>query len=162
MSKRITSNRYFPARCLSGITLSGITLGGITLVAVIVVAVLLIAGTPASLRPALASSSRNMAAPTTPAAAITPATRARVNATYAALPLAFEANQGQVDPQVKYLARGNGYTLFLTANDAVISLYSSAKHAEQTQAGRLDARTPITRAPARHNNFRPPSCGCTS
>ncbi len=142
MSKPVTSNRYFPARWFSGITLSGITLGGITLVAVIVLAAQLIAGTPASLRPALPSSSRNMAAPTRSAAAITPAARARVNATYAALPLAFEANHGQVDPQVKYLARGNGYTLFLTPSDAVISLYSSARHSEQTQAGRLDARTP--------------------
>jgi Beta-propeller repeat len=54
----------------------------------------------------------------------TPAARGRVQASYAALPLAFEQNQGQTDDQVKYLARGNGYTLFLTANDAVFSLNS--------------------------------------
>ncbi len=36
--------------------------------------------------------------------------------------LAFEANQGQTDPQVKYMARGNGYTVFLTGNDTVFAL----------------------------------------
>jgi hypothetical protein len=43
-----------------------------------------------------------------------------------ALPLAFEANQGQTDPQVKYLARASGYTVFLTNDDAVFSLHSGA------------------------------------
>lgn len=38
------------------------------------------------------------------------------------LPLAFDANQGQTDPQVKYLARGRGYRLFLTSNKAVLSM----------------------------------------
>ncbi len=40
------------------------------------------------------------------------------------LPLSFEANQGQVDEQVKYLARGQGYTLFLTPGAAVLGLRS--------------------------------------
>ena len=55
---------------------------------------------------------------------VTPAARHRIQASYASLPLAFEQNQGQTDRQVKYLARGKGYTLFLTANDAVFSLHS--------------------------------------
>src|ERR1017187_8295427 len=38
------------------------------------------------------------------------------------LPLAFEPNQGQTDPQVKFLARGGGYILFVTAQGAVLSL----------------------------------------
>lgn len=38
------------------------------------------------------------------------------------LPLYFEPNQGQTDPQVKYLARGLGYGLFLTANETVLDL----------------------------------------
>lgn len=36
-------------------------------------------------------------------------------------PLGFEVNEGQVNSHVKYFAKGNGYTLFLTANGAVIS-----------------------------------------
>src|SRR5262245_9638417 len=38
---------------------------------------------------------------------------------YGHLPLSFEANQGQTDDQVQFLARGQGYTLFLTAREAV-------------------------------------------
>jgi hypothetical protein len=34
---------------------------------------------------------------------------------YGYLPLSFEANQGQTDDQVQFLAHGQGYTLFLTA-----------------------------------------------
>jgi sugar lactone lactonase YvrE len=41
---------------------------------------------------------------------------------YAKLPLSFEINQGQTDPRVKFLSRGSGYTLFLTGNEAVLSL----------------------------------------
>lgn len=41
------------------------------------------------------------------------------------LPLRFEANAGQSDPQVKYISRGPGYTLFLTGNEAVLSVPQS-------------------------------------
>ena len=30
------------------------------------------------------------------------------------IPLSFEANQGQADPEVRFLSRGPGYILFLT------------------------------------------------
>lgn len=43
-------------------------------------------------------------------------------AAYAKLPLAFEANRGQANARAQFLARGPGYTLFLTAPDAVLSL----------------------------------------
>ncbi len=42
------------------------------------------------------------------------------------LPLSFEANHGQTDPQVKFLSRGNGYNLFLTATEAVLRNSQSA------------------------------------
>ena len=48
--------------------------------------------------------------------------RAQVLDRYGQLPLQFEANQGQTDPQVQFLARGPGYTLFLTGQEAVLSL----------------------------------------
>ncbi len=38
------------------------------------------------------------------------------------LPMFFEPNQGQTDPQVKFMARGAGYGLFLTADEAVLEL----------------------------------------
>ncbi len=42
------------------------------------------------------------------------ATKQQVLVAYGKLPLIFETNQGQTDPQVKFLSRGSGYTLFLT------------------------------------------------
>ncbi len=42
------------------------------------------------------------------------------------LPLFFEANQGQTDARVKFMARGRGYGLFLTADEAVLELRRSA------------------------------------
>jgi hypothetical protein len=53
--------------------------------------------------------------------------RGRIRASLDALPLAFEANQGQANPRVRYTARGNGYSVFLTSNDAVFAI-GSAKH----------------------------------
>ena len=41
---------------------------------------------------------------------------------YGKLPLVFELNQGQTDNHVKFLSRGNGFSLFLTSNEAVLSL----------------------------------------
>ena len=41
--------------------------------------------------------------------------------TYGKLPLSFEPNQGQTDARVKFLARASGYTLFVTANEAVFA-----------------------------------------
>jgi uncharacterized repeat protein (TIGR01451 family) len=46
----------------------------------------------------------------------------QVLAAYGHLPLIFEANRGQSNPAVKFLARGSGYELFLTANEAVLAL----------------------------------------
>jgi uncharacterized repeat protein (TIGR01451 family) len=42
------------------------------------------------------------------------------------LPLSFELNQGQTDPRVKFLARGQGYGLFLSDNGAVFSFSKPA------------------------------------
>src|SRR5438270_7303934 len=41
------------------------------------------------------------------------------------LPLAFEANLGQTDEQVLYIARAPGYAAFLTATQAVLSRSSA-------------------------------------
>ena len=50
------------------------------------------------------------------------ATRARITDAFGRLPMRFEANRGQSDASVKFLARGSGYTLFLTSTEAVLSL----------------------------------------
>ena len=47
-------------------------------------------------------------------------------ANYGKLPLSFEANQGQVSGPARFLSRGLGYTLFLTGDEAVLSLGKAA------------------------------------
>jgi Beta-propeller repeat len=55
-------------------------------------------------------------------------TKVRAADSFARLPLSFEANQGQADPEVKFLARGQGYTLFLTrGGGAVLTLHKPAR-----------------------------------
>jgi PKD repeat protein len=49
----------------------------------------------------------------------------RTITSYARLPLAFEANQGQAGPDVEFLARGPGYTVSLGSSEAVLVLGTS-------------------------------------
>src|SRR5436190_19391608 len=58
----------------------------------------------------------------TSALPVAAATDAHLSETYGKLPLQFEANQGQAHKDVRFLARGAGYNLYLTAHDAVLVL----------------------------------------
>ena len=51
-----------------------------------------------------------------------------LSASYGALPLSFELNQGQTDGTVDFLARAGGYLLFLTPTEAVMAFDKSAPH----------------------------------
>ena len=64
-----------------------------------------------------------------------PSTQLRVLKNYGNLPLAFEKNQGQTDSRVKFLSRNAGYTLFLTADEAVLSLPTNKANDEWPTAG---------------------------
>jgi uncharacterized repeat protein (TIGR03803 family) len=50
---------------------------------------------------------------------------AQLKASQARLPLSFEPNLGQTERQVKFVSRGNGYKVFLTADQAVLVLKKS-------------------------------------
>ena len=63
--------------------------------------------------------------------------RTRVNAAFAKLPLIFEANQGQTDPQVRFLSRGPGYTLFLTPDEAVFNFRAQSVAGQEPVAVKL-------------------------
>ena len=68
---------------------------------------------------------------------------------YGKLPLAFEANQGQTDSQVKFLSRGAGYSLFLTPTEAVLALSEGSQQGPAARA----AKAPVAagaEAPALH------------
>ncbi|MFP5362562.1 MAG: kelch repeat-containing protein, partial [Thermoleophilia bacterium] len=64
--------------------------------------------------------------------AVASASAAAGSAAYAQLPLRFERNQGQADARARFIARGPGYMLFLTDDEAVFSL------AAGEQGGRRD------------------------
>lgn len=52
----------------------------------------------------------------------TPIQKARVAENYGKIPLTFEANDGQADKSVKFLARGGAYELYLTGNETALML----------------------------------------
>lgn len=49
-------------------------------------------------------------------------TGADAQAAYGDLPLSFEPNHGQADPQVKFVSRGGGYTLYLSEREIAFAL----------------------------------------
>ncbi len=61
------------------------------------------------------------------------------------LPLFFEPNQGQTAPQVKFLARGSGYGLFLTANEVVLRLQPSAVSSQHSALSSQRAPSSVIR-----------------
>ncbi|MCZ6479418.1 MAG: SBBP repeat-containing protein, partial [candidate division NC10 bacterium] len=76
------------------------------------------------------------------------ATKARIVEAYGKLPLSFEVNNGQTDAQVKYLARGRGYTLFLTGTEAVLVLKNQPSALSDQQSARKE-HTKKTQSPSR-------------
>src|ERR1044071_6737710 len=73
---------------------------------------------------------------------------ARVSQAYGNLPISFEANQGQFDSRVKFVSRGNGCTMFLTANEAVLQLRVGAS-ADKRVSYSIETENP---KPAIHNS----------
>jgi hypothetical protein len=97
------------------------------------------------------NAAKQIAAATGQAPAFSAQERGRVRENLGGLPLAFEANQGQTDPQVKYMARGNGYTVFLTANDTVFALQSGSQSATRNLGKHGFAQEKTTPAPRTKN-----------
>src|SRR5689334_7168208 len=56
-----------------------------------------------------------------------PAAKASLTDAYGQLPLQFEANGGRTDKRVDFIARGRGYSLFLTRAESVLSLVRGGK-----------------------------------
>src|SRR5260221_9720058 len=63
------------------------------------------------------------------------------------LPMHFEANHGQADNAVQFLARGRGYTLFLTPDETVLKLRRFDGQTEE-----LAARDRLHRAKAKYKH----------
>src|SRR5712691_13064577 len=69
--------------------------------------------------------------PSPPPQALEPSPPVTRPGAYGRLPLSFEANQGQTNDQVQFLAHGQGYTLFLTAHEAVFAFRPPATHGQR-------------------------------
>ncbi|MGB8510500.1 MAG: hypothetical protein WCD76_19155, partial [Pyrinomonadaceae bacterium] len=88
-------------------------------------------------------------APSRPAAVpSSAATLSQARETYGRIPLSFEANRGQTDEEVNFIARGGGYALFLKPTEAVFALRSSDRGlSKEEQAQRsLNAEAPLSTA----------------
>jgi hypothetical protein len=57
----------------------------------------------------------------------------------ATVPLSFEVNEGQTDPRVRFLARGDGFTVFLTSDGATLRLTRSPP----TETGFVSGSSPV-------------------
>src|ERR1700722_8484848 len=66
-----------------------------------------------------------------------PAAQKKFQQAYGKIPMSFERNEGQTDPQVRFLSRGNGYSLFLTPAEAVLTL--RRPFSEKTGTSKLGA-----------------------
>ena len=91
---------------------------------------------------ALATTKSAATAATAPKPGIKPDTKSKqsnvVLQEYAKLPLSFEPNLGQANSDAKFLARGDGYSLFLNSDQAVLAMKGhstkSAKSASSSNA----------------------------
>jgi len=61
---------------------------------------------------------------------------------YRTFPASFELNAGQTDAAVKFLARGRGYALFLTQDEAVLALTKGPGEAAVVRMSLVGARPP--------------------
>jgi beta-propeller repeat-containing protein len=74
--------------------------------------------------------------------------------TYGRLPLSFEPNHGQTDARVKFLSRASGYTLFVTAEEAVFAgRDGSVERMKLLGANRKPRFEPLDKQPGVSNYF---------
>jgi pimeloyl-ACP methyl ester carboxylesterase len=71
------------------------------------------------------------------------AARVKLAENYGKLPLRFEQNQGQTASEVKFLARGAGYSLFLTQDEAVMSLRKAPESASPGSENATKGAKPV-------------------
>ena len=69
---------------------------------------------------------------TSPSAA-TSSSKLDARAVFSQLPMIFEPNQGQADPSARFIARGQGYNLYLQKIGAVLALASKDQHIQNVK-----------------------------
>jgi uncharacterized repeat protein (TIGR01451 family) len=89
--------------------------------------------------------------PSAPAGPAPEATASVPPGAFGRLPLSFEPNQGQTDARVKFLARGQGYGIFLTDNDALLSFSGSQMRMRLQGASTSPQITGVDQLPGKVN-----------
>ena len=69
-----------------------------------------------------------------------PPTPAQVRASFARLPMSFEPNLGQTEGEVQFLARGNGYGLYLMPARAILTLPKPSQPGVRQRASEIEMR----------------------
>jgi hypothetical protein len=91
---------------------------------------------------------------------------AKLDAAFGKLPLSFEANRGQLDARVRFMARGPGYSLFLTSTEAVLDLRARSGggvvRMSLAGANRSPAIAGIDPLPGRSNYYRTDHTGAAT
>jgi hypothetical protein len=103
---------------------------------------------PHRAHPSQLIASNHTAASAQPSTPLSAAQRQNFTSAYGNLPLAFEANEGQTAPPVHYIARGQGYQLFLTNQEAVLTLRHPAVPATKATKGASLLAARANRKPA--------------
>jgi hypothetical protein len=91
------------------------------------------------------AASRSDAAPSSQSTS--KADKVRAAGAYGRVAMGFEPNAGQTDANVDYMARGQGYSVFLTPSESVVSLQAPRSQSPEAGAGKASA-TLTTGAPA--------------
>ena len=101
-----------------------------------------------------------------PSAEASTARKQQIVANYGQVPLSFEANRGQTDPQVRFVSHCSGGTLFLTDNQAVLSLEESSRSPRATRPSaiessdsKINSRAAVLRLKLIGSNPSPPVAG---
>ena len=87
---------------------------------------------------------------------------ADMQSAYGKLPLSFEANKGQTDPEVQFLSRGHGHQLFLTPSDAVLTLRTSDVKGEGRKRDAHQSKLSNNLPPTSHSVVRMKFDGASS
>ncbi len=86
-----------------------------------------------------------------------PAVQSRLAGSYGKLPLSFERNAGQTDASVRFLSRGPGYALFLTGNEAVLSLQKRSHPQTKTPQAKTPGLASLFGRPRGRKPISPPA-----
>src|SRR4051812_32384903 len=68
-----------------------------------------------------------------------PPEEVQIGQQYGQIPVRFEPNSGQTDPEIQYFSRGNGYTMYFVTNQVIVALDMSTNLTDGSRATIMDS-----------------------